>query len=199
MKTDQIYSNRVTTCVLEGVREIIGPEELANAVAKSDMDQLMSPEETTLRLSAIRALHSIFLNRFGSLPVQGIARQSGRSFFNYFLKFYGKEAGFEELEFRLLPPRQRILAGLKSLAQVVGRECHCPVDVSEQESKWVWKMNYLPGIEKGGKDQCQFTQGVLQGYLTWISGGKYYPVEECNEAIEGQTAFVIEIAQQPID
>ena len=199
MKTEQAYSNRVTTCVLEGVREIVGPDVLETVVHNADLDYLMTPEGAALRPSVIRLLHSVCLNQYGAMPVEGIARQSGRSFFNYFLKLYGKEAGFEEMEFRLLPPRKRILVGLESLAAVVSRECGCPAVVASQEDKWTWKMSRLPGIGKGLKTQRQFIQGVLQGYLSWISGGRYYPVDEMPDAGDEDSEFVIEIAQQPLD
>jgi predicted hydrocarbon binding protein len=65
----------------------------------------------------------------------------------------------------------------------------------------MWQIDLCP--ECWGRQSitptCHFTVGLLQEFLSWLSGGKIYLVEETSCKAKGDTVCQIRIDQKPLD
>ncbi len=199
-------SERMTRIVLRGMQEIIGGAGMlavADRIKNSQWAEGILPDRPLegLRYSEVSSLQAGFEDLFGELGARGAALRSGRSAFCYFLKEFSEEAGFNQLDFRLTPMRKRALMGLDSLARILGREIGQPIHVQAGEKSWFWQIDNCPECwgRKSESPACHFTIGLLQEFLSWMTGGKIYMVEETSCKAKGDPTCQIRIDQKPID
>jgi len=191
--------------ILKGIREIIGQEGLDQVFELSGISRVHCNggelEETGLRYSEISALQQGFETRYGIQGAKGVELRAGRAAFCYFLKVFGDSAGINELDFRLLPSRRRMQAGLERLANVIGSESGHIISVQAQENAWSWQSVHCTEC-RGRQSEtpvCYFTVGLLQEFLSWLSGGRVYLVEEIACRAKGDLACIIQVEKKPLD
>lgn len=198
MEINPNCSNQITECLLEGVREVIGPDDF-EAVLSEALISPLAAAETQIGPAAVYKLQSVCTARYGRLSARGMALRSGQSSFTYFLKKFGQQAGFEELDFRLLSPKKRIFSGLRTIAQIFAEQCGVPIHTANEANQWVLEVGTAEGCSPQDEIPCGFILGLLKEYMTWISGGKLYAVQEttCRESGSPVCRFVID--QRPLD
>ena len=197
----QLCSNALSTSILEGLREVIGQQDYDAALQAVGVSPLDGIKTGVISNTDLLKLRNICVDLYGDLSTRGIAFRSGQSAFHYFLKEFADQAGFEELDFRLLPLKKRIFTGMQSIAAIVQQDCGLEAKITQEEKKWIVEIASC-GSEGRKVDQdvtCGLILGFLKEYLGWISGGKSYFFQEtaCREI--GKTACVFDIAQNPID
>jgi predicted hydrocarbon binding protein len=193
-------SNLVTECVLEGVKEVIGPEAFEAVLDEARLPHLNASGATEFNAADIQRLQAVCVDRYGSLSARGMALRSGQSSFSYFLKQFGQTAGFEELNFRLLPPKRRIFSGLQRIADVFAAQCGLKISATAEGSRWI--VEYAAADEDSSAEAeipCGFIFGLLKEYLIWISGGKFFAIQETRCRANGDAACRFEIDQRPLD
>jgi predicted hydrocarbon binding protein len=186
--------------IFEGFREIIGLPAMEILFGQRAISN-STRSAYRFNFADIAALKTRLQQTYGLQGAQGLTLRAGRASFRYWLRAYGPQSQITELEFRLLPTRKRLRKGLETLARTLYEECGVPVQIREEKSAWLWEMSRCLECEGEAEacTRCSFTVGLLQEYLSWASGGRFYPVAEVACVSAGQQSCVIEVSQQPID
>jgi hypothetical protein len=198
-------SSQIEQMMLEGLWEVIGQAGVTDLNA---MARLMPPEASFFTddqdkivfndLSVIQAALEV---RYGWLGGQGIALQAGRSTGSQIFRRYGELMGLQALDFRLLPGPKRVRVGLKTLADKVSELCCSRFMLTEDEDAWLWESPLCPVCwqRQSEASACYFMVGVLQEFLTIISGGKLFNVIETECRAAGGTACIFRIDKQALE
>ncbi len=196
----------VTCIVLDSLREIIGQGGVQAILKTEFLPVKLSGEEISIETGftlqnwrkLIQTLHSLY----GLRGAQGIAIRSGQVFFKDYYRSFGFSTGMMEREFRMLAKPNRILRGLQILADLQNH--YLPVltvDVLQDAEQWFWRVRECDW-QQHNPDLMQiltrFEIGVIQEFLSWTSGGKFYPVSELSSS-EGKPGVVIKILKKYVD
>ncbi len=133
---------------------------------------------------------------FGLTGTRGLLVCSGRAAFKYFLKQEGKRLGFDTTQFRLLPTRTKLKKGLQQIAFWMQESSGEVITIVNEDKHWIYQ---VASSEKGTHEltssiNCDFMVGLLQEFLAWAGGGKFYRVKEasCRAAGADCCSFVID-------
>jgi predicted hydrocarbon binding protein len=133
---------------------------------------------------------------FGPTGTRGLMVCSGRAAFKYFLKGEGKTLGFDTAQFRLLPTRTKLKKGLQQIALWMQNSSGDVITLKNEDKQWIYEVSSGSEIEgkKISATNCDFTAGLLQEFLSWAGGGKFYRVKEttCRAAGDSCCSFVID-------
>jgi hypothetical protein len=199
MKPSSLYqcSHRFAIIILEAIQETIGPASYKALVLRSGL-QVGDDPPTNFSFQELRRA---FEHDLDPASVDGIFLRAGRSAYCHFLRQFANETGFGNLEFRLLPTQKRILTGLNTLANILNSECDGAIRVSVENGQWTWTDTNCVECaqEKREKPVSHFMTGFLQEYLSWISGGRIYQIDEMACRSCGDPACVVVINQIPLD
>jgi predicted hydrocarbon binding protein len=199
-------STQLTEVIIKGMQEFIGQPELDDILSKCSeipyrsCDQMLQAG-AVMDYSQVSALQQAVEEVYGPQGARGVALRSGRSAFCYFLKTFGEKTGLRELDFRLLPPRRRLKTGLERLAHVMNAETGGEVIIQDDEDAWLVRIGRCPECWKKQSEatHCFFSVGLLQEFISWLSGGKIYLVEEIACRAKGDPACIIRIDKKPLD
>ena len=171
-----------------------GYNELIDNYPAEDRDILKQPELFSQTGKALEGLYGVRGGR-------GVALRAGRASFKYYLKYFGPEMGLESVDFRLLPLEEKLFSGLQKLADLLGGYYNQPVTVEKEPENYFWKTGRCPYCWERDSDEpvCHFQVGLLQSALYWLSGGKYYTVQESACAAAGAETEIIRIDRSPLD
>lgn len=187
--------------ILEGAREILGEEQLNQTLDEVLSKEGCCAEGDSLTWLGARNLIAYTEKSYGALGSQGLALRIGRAAFKYGLEAYGDEMGFRTTEFRLLPAPRRLKTGLKEMAQLIAETYRQTVEVVDTDAFWEWRM--LDGPDSLARTEtntfCYLISGVIQEFLTWAGGGRYYRVTETECRMAGGAACVFRIEKKPLD
>ena len=138
---------------------------------------------------------------YGSCGGHGVAQRSGKVLFHKLLRVYRDELDFQRMDFRLMPTRSRQRAGMDALAKLLTRLTGAQIERDETADAWLWRV-------KGGSScfsrstsepDCYFMVGILQEFLSWAGGGKYYRVTELECQACGMDACLLRMEKTPLD
>ena len=75
------------------------------------------------------------------------------------------------------------------------------VRLEENEDQFTWFIDRCPICwgRKSDSAVCQLAVGLLQEALFWVSGGKYFIVEETHCIAKGDKCCTIAINKQPLE
>jgi predicted hydrocarbon binding protein len=189
--------------MIEGAQELLGMEclkrvmqELPSQSFKQNGGMALSVEDTRLFPFMLEKLYGVRGGR-------GLAVRIGRSTFQQVLKQYGQNSGLLDQSFRLLPGPRRLHTGLHLLANIFEQQFKQPAEVLDQGTHWIWRAENCLNCCSGYSTQnpgCYMMVGILQEFMTWASGGRFYPVVEveCGAASRGHTC-VFRIEKRPQD
>lgn len=196
----------LTQLALNGMQEFLGRPALDHLVSvwkgiPYQTSEQMLQSGTGLEYNQISALQQALEDVYGRQGARGVALRSGRAAFCHFLRVFGEQTGFDELQFRLLPLRRRILAGLERLAQLIAGQGGGTIRIQDSGTDWLVHIDVCPECWGRQNDSplCYFSVGLLQEFLTWMSGGKIYLVEEKTCRAKGDSACTIRIEKKPLD
>ena len=177
--------------LIRGVEEIIGPE-----AARDVFSQAAQIEPG---LPFLREVQRALAARYGTQSGLGVAQRTGRAAFKYSLRAWGEESGFTSSSFRLLPFSRRVRAGLEKMAAVLSDYSQARISVHEDEGHWIWQVESCPGCAGSEDSACYLLAGLLQEYMAWVAGGKYYRVQEYTCAADGSSACQFRIDKQALE
>ncbi|MFC1997967.1 V4R domain-containing protein [Chloroflexota bacterium] len=194
------YPNKMGRIILLAMEEILGRNGI-NAVLNhtglhhwinnyppNNLDMSFPFED----LSCIQVgLEEIYGPRGG----QGLALRIGQACFKYGLREFGPMLGITDMAFRLLPLPTKMTAGADIFADTFNKFTDQKVRVEETEQKLIWRIERCPVCWERSTNQpcCNLAIGILQEALYWISGGKFYNIEETACIAQGDPACTIEI------
>jgi len=190
-------SGTMTDILLEGVRETIGiPEksllERSTAVLGNYINFDSHSQKELFNLLEKAPL------LFGERGSCGIAHRIGEASFRYFLRINGKQYSLTENSYRLLNSQQKIVFGLKQLAEFAHQNCGARIEIHEDENKWYWQVVANESVSYWNRFYSPYTFGLLREFFTWTSGGRYYPMEEETTGSVSDILFQIAIDKKPL-
>jgi len=199
------YPNRMGRIIFLALEEILGRSGL-NAVLNqahlaeyidhlpADNQDLEFPFEHVGRIQA--ALEDSFGPRGG----RGLALRTGRACFKYGLREFGPELGLTDLAFRLQPLPVKVRSSCEALAALFNRVSDGQVQLEVGPKALVWRAQRCPLCWGRHTDEvcCHLLVGLIQESLYWVSGGKYFQVEETSCMARGDSACTIVIDLEPM-
>jgi predicted hydrocarbon binding protein len=203
-KNKQFNPNRMARVVIQALEEILGqaavnavtnPAALSVQYAASVCDQ-----DLKIPITDLHHLQAGLESAYGPQAGRGLALRVGRASFKYGLREFDPELGLNDLAFRLLPLQTKIKTGIEAFAALFNTHSNHRVQLERDEKYIFWHIQRCPlCLERQTKGPCcHLAVGLLQEALFWISGGKYFEVEEMNCIACGDSACSIVINRTPI-
>jgi len=199
--TAQINCNdRLCQWILKSLEETVGEEEI-KAIAIAANVSAEPHIQTKDSMIQAKQLFAALENVFGEPGGKGLSIQAGRNAFNVLLQENGEELGWFSQRFRLLPKNSRIQEGLNTLMNQLSDLCGTNVSVQEDEINWSWVADGCVWREmsREGMDMCYFSQGLLQEFMLWASGGRVHLVNIASCALLGDETCKLLIRKQPLE
>lgn len=182
-----VMKGNIDSPLFLGLQETIGPADVAK------LRDLLTGG-TDLNSDVRRKMDEMY----GEAGACGVAICSGRAAFKYLLEKDGKAIGFENPDFRFLPIRVKVRKGLELMARWF--EINYGVKTSLHSAEGEFQIDVKDS--SGGSSSttlCDFTSGLLQGLLAWISGGKFYVVRETECRASGAEKCSFSVGKNPLE
>ena len=185
--------------------EILGQDEvnailnLAQVPIRVDQDHI-TDHAYILPETSLGAIQVALENVYGLRAGRGISHRIGRACLKYALQKFSFELGVTDLSFRLLPLHSRIKSGCEALAGLINGSTAQHVTLETEGNTISWHTGTCPFCRTRESDGpcCTLAVGFLQEVFSWISGGKYYLVEERKCIAAGDETCSIEVNLSPI-
>jgi predicted hydrocarbon binding protein len=200
------YSNKLSRIFLLSIEEIIGHTSMNAVLNQADLRGLISnypPDDLmpSIHFDEISRIQVSLEQLYGPRGGRGLALRSGRVFFTTGLREFGEELRTTDHDFRLLPLDRKIIAGLEALVKIFNDHSDQRVTLEVLPEQILWIIERCPFCWARTADThvCYMEVGMLQEALFWVSGGKYYLVEEVECKAMGDSVCTIAIAKNSLD
>ncbi len=189
--------------VKDGVQEIIGVEGMHAVMGAGQRGSDLSegshnPEAAGHEMNAFFAS----IERvFGRLAGQGIQQRGGRISFDYLFRLPEYDEAFSSVSRRLVPVPVRIRQGLEILSDPVSNQLGMRIHVGEDDQSWFWQIAACPLCtgNMGASGGCYYLVGLVQGLTSWMSGGRFFDVQEVNCIAARDEACLIRVSKIPLE
>lgn len=116
---------------------------------------------------------------FGPETASGIFLRSGWAGFKFLVRQHGKAIGIDSLEFRLQPPRHRLMDGLNRVTNLLLKWNTDEFTIEQNSDDITVTIRSIRDelSDTEARIGQHFQAGLLQEYLYWAGGGKQYPFE----------------------
>jgi predicted hydrocarbon binding protein len=199
------YPNKMGRIILLAMEEIIGRNGVNAVLNLKGLTKLINnypPNNLDLKfpfedLSAIQqGLEELYGPRGG----RGLALRSGQACFKYGLREFGSVLGITDLGFRLLPLPTKLRVGADIFAETFNKFSDQRVRVEEDNDRLYWHIERCPICwgRRADRPVCHLAVGILQESLYWISGGKFFYVEEISCIAQGALTCTIIVNKEPL-
>jgi predicted hydrocarbon binding protein len=200
------YPNKMGQILLRGMEEILGQTGINAVLNQSAHPYLINnypPNnlERQFKFSDISKINATLEEIYGVRGGQGLAIRSGRACFKYGLREFVPDSGSANLEFRLLPLNYKILQGANLLAGLFNTYSDQRVQVEDKENYILWHTQHCPICwqRRADRPACHLMVGTFQEALFWLSGGKYFIVEEILCIARGDSTCTFRIDKSPLE
>jgi hypothetical protein len=201
-----IHSDRLEQILLLALEEILGQNEVDTLFypAHRKFEAGQNPYFfQVLDTSNFRPfpVQSTLVDKFGPLAGRGLSLRVGRACLKYSLREFGSELGMTSLAFRLLPLRNRLKVGSEALTGLFNQFTSQPVRFEMEEKKYFWHIERpTAGSERRSIGPgCALVFGFIQEAWNWMSGGKYFQVEERSCMADGDNVCTMVIDQTRVN
>lgn len=186
--TVNIVMNGGEEPLVSGLEEVLGPTELSRLTGKAGR-------------SSLTALQQKMEECYGSDGARGVAICAGRSAFKHLVERNGGVIGFEETDYRFSPIKVKIRKGLSLLAKWIENTYGLKATVQNGVGDY-----YRFEVSEGQRSDlakelplCDFTSGLLQEFMAWTSGGKFYVVRETDCRRTGSACCNFQVGKTPVE
>jgi len=163
----------------EGLREIFG-----------NVSKTLSTNEANLSLVQLLAQESS-IHAHGVMETKGLMIRAGRAALQNWLKRKSSAMGWEEIEFRLLPPAVRTKQAVSSFITWLKKEYNLEGELKVFAQCWQIEVRFL---DKSVHNlDCQFVLGMFQELVSWAGGGNFFPAREMVCQSDGADFCIFEI------
>ncbi len=199
------YPNRMGRIILLAMEEILGHNGV-NAVLNlahlpNYIDQYPAyNQDLKFPFEHVSRLETALESAYGPRAGRGLSLRVGRACLKYGLREFGPELGLTDLAFRVLPLPTRLKVGSEALAGLFNQFTDQRVRLEVDKKHIYWHIERCPLCWERQADGpcCDLAVGLLQEALYWVSGGKYFLVEEKNCIACGDSTCTIVIDQTPM-
>lgn len=208
------YPNRMGRILFLAMEEILGRSGVNAVLNLANLPDYISNyppynQDPGFSFQHVSLLQTSLERAYGPRIGRGLALRVGRASFKYGLREFGAELGLTDLAFRLLPAQAKLKAGSEAFADLFNNLTDQRVRLNRDEKFIYWHIERCPlcwGRQTAGTvmiDQsngpcCHLAVGLLQEALFWVSGGKYFEVEEEKCIACGDSMCTIVINQTPM-
>ena len=200
------YPNMLVRIILLGLEEVLGDSGLEAVLKHANLAHLVQnyPPDNLDRevpYTQIGRMMSSLQAVYGARGGQGLAMRSGRACFKYGLRQFGQLMDLSDPEYRLLPQNTKIRQGGRIFSGIFNEYTDQQVRLEEDEESFYWHMKNCPLCYHRHEDSpaCHLAVGTLQEALYWVSGGKFYNIQETECVAKGDTSCTIRIDKLPIE
>jgi hypothetical protein len=200
------YPNKMGRTILQALGEVLSHVGLSAVLNLANLQQRINElpldnlakgysfDELSLTLLTLEQL-------YGPRSGRGLALRTGRTCFKYGIRDFGLMIGSTELAFRLLPLETKLRVGGGLFADLFNNYSDQVVRVEETPTQILWIIERCPVCWQRKADSaiCHLAVGVLQEALYWVSGGKYFNVEETLCIAKGDPTCTIAVDKQVIE
>jgi hypothetical protein len=199
------YPNRMGRIIFLAMEEILGQNGvnvILNLAGLSEFIDHYPPNNQSQDFSFqyVSRLQTAIENYYGPHGGRGVTLRVGRACFQHGLREYGPLAGFTDLAFRLLPLQTKLRVGANAFADIFNKYSDQQVRLEDLGQTLLWHIERCPLCWDRRTDvpSCQMAVGLLQDALYWVSGGKFFNVEEIHCVANGDPACTIAIDKIPM-
>lgn len=199
------YPNLMGRIILLALEEILGGNGVNAALNMSSLADFIGnypPHNQNLEFSfqSVSRLQSTLDDMYGPRGGRGVALRAGRACFQYGLREFGPLLGLTDLTFRLLPLQTKLRIGANAFADIFNKYSDQRVRLEDKGKRIFWHIERCPLCweRQAESPACHMAVGVLQEALYWVSGGKYFNVEETRCIARGEPACTIVIDKTPM-
>jgi predicted hydrocarbon binding protein len=199
------YPNLMGRIILLALEEILGGNGVnatLNLASLSNLIDNYPPHNRNMefRFQSISRLHSTLDDIYGPRGGRGVALRAGRACFQYGLREFGPLFGLTNLTFRLLPLQTKLKLGASAFADIFNQYSDQRVHLEDKGKRIFLHIERCPLCWDRHVDfpSCHMAVGVLQEALTWVSGGKYFNIEETHCIGCGDSTCTIMIDKTPM-
>jgi hypothetical protein len=116
---------------------------------------------------------------FSPETASGVFLRAGWAGFKFLVRQHGKAIGIDSLDFRLQPPRQRLMDGLNRITNLLRSWNTDDFTIEQDGDDTSMTIRSIRGELTGDEARIgqHFYAGMFQEYLYWAGGGKQYPFE----------------------
>lgn len=151
--------------------------------------------------SSFDALSRWLLTVTDASGADGVSLVAGKEAFDLLLREHGEEMGLQEMAFRMLPLRRRAQQGFESLGTWFDDEWGWHSSVTTQNETLNFHLEASDAAEEGllQRPFCFFVEGLLQGLLSWVSGGRFFEALGAPTPADGQICCELSFSRTPLD
>ena len=204
------YPNRMGRIIFLAAEEILGRTGVSAVSNMAGLSEFIdhypaNNQHLDFPFEYISRLQAAIEDFYGPHGGRGVALRIGRACFQHVLREYGPLFGLTDLAFRLLPLMTKVKLGAVAFADIFNKYTDQRVKVEDQGQVLLWQIercplcwqrHAMPG--KSDSAVCQMAVGLLQESLYWVSGGKYFYVEESHCIARGDLTCTIVIEKTPM-
>lgn len=193
-------NREISQIIIGGIEEIVGLDDLQKILENNQIPFKINTKnniviEQSISLKQLNNIEKNLVEKYGETGCRGAAYHFGRSFFSGFYREYGDQTGLNTLDYRMLPVKKRIYTGLEKISQWLSTTTELEIKINDDDQRWYWV-----NLSEQNNCECRltitdFSIGMLQGFLSWASGGKSYPIKSNSQDMTHQ---VIEIEKKAI-
>ena len=199
------YPNRMGRVVQLAMEEILGRAGENTVLNRADLPECGNnfpscDQDQPSSYMHISALQAGLENVYGPRAGRGLALRVGRACLKYGLREFAPELGLSDLTFRLLPLQAKLKTGIEAFAALFNTYTDQKVRL-EMDRRYIhWLIECCPLCRERQADVpcCHLAVGFLQEALFWISGGKYFIVEEKQCIACGDSTCTLQIDRTPL-
>lgn len=199
------YPNRMGRIIFQAMEEILGQTGTNAILSLANLPEFIEnyPPDNFQRgipFVAISHLQTALETYYGPHGGQGVALRIGRVCFQISRRTSRPQLGLTDLTFRLLPLQTRLTVGANRLAEIYQHETGHKVHLEFKKDVILWQVENCPLCWQRQTESpaCHLAVGFIQEALDWVSGGKYFSVNEISCVANGASACTIVIQRTPM-
>ena len=207
LSSSYFYPGRMGRIFVLALDEILGCAEKQRILAVAGLTNVPFPSQP-ISFDQIGRLQAAIISVYGPRAGRGIFRRVGCASFKYALRDFDGELGLNTPSFRLLPMGARLKTGLEEFARLFNTFTDRHIRLEQKERVAYWHIEHCPFCSCGDENavtdnrssgpQCDWVVGFLQEALYWMSGGKWFQMEEEKCLASGDSMCTIEIDLLPM-
>lgn len=193
---------RIAILALKDVMGQNGVNAILNLASLSDLIETLPPDtlERKFDFSDFSAISGALEVMFGQRGGRSLALRAGRATFDDALKNFGALAGVGDLAFKVLPQQIKLRIGLPAMAKIFSQTSDQHTTVQEFPDQFVWTIHRCPVCwgRHTDKPACNYSTGLLQASLKWVSGGNEFRVMQSTSKSSGGENCQFIIPKEPL-
>ena len=194
------YPNKMGRIVLLAMEEILGKNGITAILNHTELRYWINnyPPNNLDKGFPFKDLSRIQVGLeeiYGPRGGQGLALRIGQASFKYGLREFGSMNGISDIAFRLLPLPTKLSTGADIFADTFNKFTDQRVRIEESQEKIFWHIERCPVCWQRSTQRpcCNLAVGILQEALYWVSGGRFFNVEEITCIAQGDPTCTIMI------